>query len=72
MGKPITPSRPAIPCPISCLTSKAEAIASPTPAMIRNHKPTFPALVWTSDQMAATSAQELMPQNKNISDSTQA
>src|ERR1035437_8068200 len=59
-------------CPISCLTSNTEAIASPIPAMIKNHNPTLPALVWTWDQMTITNAHELMAQDTNISESTQA
>jgi glyoxylase-like metal-dependent hydrolase (beta-lactamase superfamily II) len=60
------------PWPMSCRISKYEAIASPRPATIRNHKPTFPALVRISTHIATTSAHEPMPQDKNISDSTQA
>jgi hypothetical protein len=72
MGKPITPRTPAIPCPMGCVMSNTEAIASPVPAMLRNHNPTFPELVWTWDQMATTNAQEPMPQDKNINESTKA
>lgn len=51
--------------------SKMEAIASPMPAMNKNHKPTLPVLVWTWDRMATASAQDPIPQDKNISDSIQ-
>jgi hypothetical protein len=39
--------------------------------MIRNHKPATPDLVRTCDQIAAASAHELMPHERNISDNTQ-
>ena len=48
-----------------------KAIAEPVPEMSRNHKPTFPALVWTCGQMATAEAYVPMPEDKNISNSTQ-
>lgn len=71
MGNPITPRNPAMPCPTGRVMSKMEAIASPMPAMNKNHKPTLPALVWTWDRMATASAQDPIPQDKNIGDSIQ-
>ncbi len=69
-GKPPTPSSPAMPCPVSWVTSKNEAMASPIPATTRNHNPTLPELVLTCDQIAIANAQELTSQDRNISDST--
>src|SRR6266487_3690422 len=71
MEKPTTPSNPAILCPRSWVISKTEAIASPIPAMTKNHTPTLPALVVACDQSATANAHELIPQARNISDTTQ-
>src|SRR5262245_40657245 len=71
MGKLPIPSSPAMLCPVSCVMSKTEAMPSPRPPMTSNHTPTFSPLVWTGDHSATAKAQELTPQARNSSESTQ-